>query len=177
MSDTDDLEVPVEEPTKQPAKPKRVMSELQLKNLKLAREKAVEVKRAAKAEKDKVQKELIAKEKAKRLAKMEEKVKKSFLDLDMPEETEDVVELDVETKELPKIPKKPKKPKKKVVVVHDSGSDSDSDTQVIYIPKKKSRPKEPAQPEPAQPQPAPLAFGQMPRFQLNQLNHNRQFYQ
>ena len=51
------------------------MSELQLEKLKLAREKAAQVKKAAKAEKDKVTQELREKEKAKRLAKLEEKVK------------------------------------------------------------------------------------------------------
>ena len=89
MSDNEDLEIPMHEVTppvpsknkESATKPKKVMSELQLEKLKLAREKAAQVKKAAKAEKDKVTQELREKEKAKRLAKLEEKVKKSHIDL------------------------------------------------------------------------------------------------
>ena len=171
MSDTEDLEIPVEpEPLKGvTTKPKKVMSELQLEKLKIAREKAAQVKKAARAEKDKLEAELREKEKAKRLAKLEEKVKKSHIDLDeKPIPKQESLEEQVE------VIRKPKKPKKKVVVMHDSGSDSDSETQVIYIPKKKSsKPKEAPPPE----QQPLAAFGQIPisRFQLHNFNHNRQF--
>ena len=90
MSDNEDLKIPMHEVTppepsknkESATKPKKVMSELQLEKLKLAREKAAQVKKAAKAEKDKVTQELREKEKAKRLAKLEEKVKKSHIDLE-----------------------------------------------------------------------------------------------
>ena len=82
MSDTEDLEIPIEVEPPKPEKKKRVMSELQLEKLKLARDKAAQVKRAAKIEKDKVQQVLIEKEQAKRLAKMQDKIEKQHIDLD-----------------------------------------------------------------------------------------------
>jgi len=158
MSDTEDLEISVEsEPPKSvTTKPKKVMSELQLEKLKIAREKAAQVKKAARAEKDKLEAELREKEKAKRLAKLEEKVKKSHIDLDdKPQPKQESLEEQVE------IIRKPKKTKKKIVVMHDSGSDSDSETQVIYIPKKKStKPKE----QPLEQPPPPQQFGYNPNI-------------
>lgn len=163
MSDNEDLEISVE-PEAPKAKPKKVMSESQLEKLKLAREKAAQVKRAAKAEKDKLQKEMIEKEKAKRIAKMEDKVKKQYIDLDdKPKEAPKKEPLE----EQVEVMTKPKKPKKKVVVMHNSDSDSDSDTQVIYIPKKRSNkpkdapPLEQAHPPPVQRQ---AAFGYVPNI-------------
>lgn len=160
MSDTEDLEISVEsEPPKSvTTKPKKVMSELQLEKLKIAREKAAQVKKAARAEKDKLEAELREKEKAKRLAKLEEKVKKSHIDLDdkpIPKEEPLPLEEQIE------VIRKPKKTKKKIVVMHDSGSDSDSETQVIYIPKKKStKPKE----QPLEQPPPPQQFGYNPNI-------------
>ena len=173
MSETEDLEIPVEpEPPK--AKPKKVMSELQLEKLKIAREKAAQVKKAAKAEKDKVEHELKETEKAKRLAKLKEKVEKSHIDLhETPTQEFSNPSFTEENTAINERARKPNKPKKKVVVMHDSGSDSDSETQVIYIPKKKSSKTKDASP-PEQHQ-QPLAFGQMPRYQLHNFNQNRQF--
>ena len=108
MSDTEDLEIPIEVEPPKPEKKKRVMSELQLEKLKLARDKAAQVKRAAKIEKDKVQQVLIEKEKAKRLAKMQDKIEKQHIDLDeKPEPPPEPLEAKLE------VIKKPKKPKKK----------------------------------------------------------------
>ena len=174
MSETEDLEIPVEPelPKGVNAKPKKVMSELQLEKLKIAREKAAQVKKAARAEKDKLEAELREKEKAKRLAKLEDKVKKSHIDLDeKPQPKQESLEEQVE------IIRKPKKPKKKVVVMHDSGSDSDSETQVIYIPRRSNKSSKPKDaPPPEQTPSQPLAFGSMPRYQLHNFNHNRSFY-
>ncbi len=148
MSETEDLEILAEElpPSEPKTKPKKVMSELQLEKLKLAREKAAQVKKAARAEKDKLEAELREKEKAKRLAKLEEKVKNSHIDLDekptpLPERGAVSPPKQKSLEEQVEVIRKPKKSKKKVVVMHDSDSDSDSETQVIYIPKKKNKPK------------------------------------
>ena len=150
MSDREDLD--------KPTKPKKVMTPEALERLKLAREKAAQVKKAARAEKDKIEQDLKEKEKAKRLAKMQEKVEKSYIDLD--EEPK---------KEEPKkdVPIKPKKSKKNLVLMHDSGSSSDEDTQVIYIPKKKSnKSKDAPTRELTQEQQLPPGnqFGYAPRF-------------
>ena len=159
MSDTEDLEVPAE-PLK-PEKKKKVMTEEMLEKLKVAREKAAQVKRAAKLEKDKVQQDLVAKEKEKRLAKMKDKVEKQYIDLDEKPVSKEPLEEQVE------VMKKPKKPKKKVVIMHDSSdsdSDNDSHTQVIYIPKKKSnKSKEPKEVAPPPP-PPPHQFGYNPKL-------------
>jgi hypothetical protein len=159
MSDTEDLEVPAE-PLK-PEKKKKVMTEEMLEKLKVAREKAAQVKRAAKLEKDKVQQDLVAKEKEKRLAKMKDKVEKQYIDLDEKPAPKEPLEEQLE------VIKKPKKPKKKVVIMHnssDSDSDSDSQTQVIYIPKKKSnKSKEPKEVAPPPP-PQPHQFGYNPKL-------------
>ena len=155
MSDTEDLEVPAE-PLK-PEKKKKVMTEEMLEKLKVAREKAAQVKRAAKLEKDKVQQDLVAKEKEKRLAKMKDKVEKQYIDLDEKPAPKEPLEAEVD------LVRKPKKPKKKVVVMHHSGSDSDSDCQVIYIPRKKSnKPKE--EPKEQPPPPQPHQFGYNPKL-------------
>eukprot|EP00966_Prymnesium_polylepis_P185715 4304816-Prymnesium_polylepis.1 len=83
-----------------------------------------------------------------------------------------MIDLSVDEKPAPKEPleeeveiiRKPKKPKKKVVGMHDSGSDSDSDsqTQVIYIPRKKSN-KSKEEPK-EQPPPPPHQFGYNPKL-------------
>lgn len=173
MSESEDLEIPAEElpPSEPKPKPKKVMSELQLEKLKLAREKAAQVKRAARAEKDKVEQELKETEKAKRLAKLKEKVEKSHIDLNETPTQEP-------QKEDTKDNNRSKKSKKKVVVMHDSGSDSDSDTQVIYIPRKKKivKPVSVNPDEGREGNNPPPAFGHMPRYQLHNFNHNRHFY-
>ena len=121
-----------------------------LERLKVAREKAAQVKRAARAEKDKIEQDLKEKEKARRLAKMQEKVEK---DLDeKPATLED----------------RPKNRKKKpVVIMHNSDSDSsEGETQVIYIPKKRSnKPKNaPAKDVlPQEQQLPPIQIGYAPR--------------
>ena len=192
MSDTD-LEIPIEvEPPKREKK-KKVMTPEMLEKLKLAREKAALVKRAARAAKTEKENEIKEKVKKEQLEKMEKKVRNSMIDLSVSL-TEGNTEINERARgalpsEKPAIPnkesleeqveviRKPKKPKKKVVVMHDSGSDSDSETQVIYIPRrsnKSSKSKESKEtPPPEQP---PLAFGHQPRYQLHNFNHNRHFY-
>ena len=102
MSDTEDLEIPIEVEPPKPEKKKRVMSELQLEKLKLARDKAAQVKRAAKKEKDKVQQDLVAKEKEKRLAKMKDKVEKQYIDLDEKPAPKEPLEAEVDLVRKPK---------------------------------------------------------------------------
>jgi len=160
MSDTEDLAVPAE-PLK-PVKKKKVMTEEMLEKLKVAREKAAQVKRAAKLEKDKVQQDLVAKEKEKRLAKMKDKVEKQYIDLDEKPVSKEPLEAEVDLV-FKLLVRKPKKPKKKVVVMHDSGSDSDSDCQVIYIPRKKSN-KSKEEPKEQPPPPQPHQFGYNPKL-------------
>ena len=108
---------------------------------------------------------------------MEKKVRNSMIDLsvsltegntDINERARGALPSDKSKEEsLPleeqiEVIRKPKKTKKKVVVMHDSGSDSDSETQVIYIPRKKStKPKE--QP-PEQPPPPQYQFGYNPNI-------------
>ena len=167
-----DVEISVK-PSK-PEKKKRTMTPEALERLAKAREKAAEVKRALRKAKDEKETEIKQRVKKEQLDKMERKVRNSMIDLtvDDPKEPKEVEVEEEEEEVVKKVKKKSKK--KPVVIIEESSSDDDSN--VVYI-KRKPRKKEPAQPEPAQPQPAPLAFGQMPRFQLNQLNHNRQFYQ
>ena len=183
MSDTEDLEIPIDEPELPKTKPKRIMSPEALERLAKAREKAAQVKRQMKAAREEKEDEIRQKVKAERIAKMEQKVNKSFIDLDeKPKESKAKAE-PVEKTELSEEVVVKKKPKKKVVIMHDSGSDSDENTQVIYIPKKKStrKPTEQAaenSAEPAPPTPSrQLNFAATHRTNLHNFNSNRMFYQ
>ncbi len=155
----EDLEVPVAPP--KPEKKKRTMTPEALERLAKARIRAAEVKRAARSAKTEKENEIKEKVKKEQLEKMEKKVRNSMIDLSVSNNnTEPSLEEQVE------IMRKPKKPKKKVVVMHDSGSDSDSETQVIYIPKKKSsKPKAEEKPLEA---PTQYQFG----FHPNQKKYN-----
>ena len=134
-------------------KPKRTLSEDQLAKLKVAREKALIVKRAMKEKSDdkKIQhyQEKIMKIKGKKPDEppVEEELQK--LEIDEQEEPEPEPEQEV-------IVKKPKpKPKKKPIVICEESSESEDDnSNVIYIKKGKRRQ-----------QPAPLPPPQ-PRLQL-----------
>ena len=158
MSD-EEQEYLVEDQPTQTTKPKRTrtMTPEALERLKVAREKAAQVKRAARAEKDKIEQDLKEKEKARRLAKMQEKVEK---DLDEKPAT-----LSSSSATLEDRPKNRKK--KPVVIMHNSDSDSsEGETQVIYIPKKRSnKPKNaPAKDVlPQEQQLPPIQIGYAPR--------------
>jgi hypothetical protein len=167
----EDLEVPVA-PAK-PEKKKKVMTPEALERLAKARIRAAEVKRAMRAAKTEKETEIKEKVKKEQLEKMEKKVRNSMIDLSVDAQPATPKEESLE--EQVEIIHKPKKNKKKVVVMHDSGSDSDSETQVIYIPRKKTtQPKQ--TPPPEQTPSQPLAFGSIPRYQLHNFNHNRSFY-
>lgn len=164
MSDTEDLEIPIEVEPPKPEKKKKTMTPEMLEKLKLAREKAAQVKRAARTAKTEKENEIKEKVKKEQLEKMEKKVRNSMIDLSVDDKPATPKSESLE--EQVEIMRKPKKPKKKVVVMHDSGSDSDSETQVIYIPKKKSsKPK--AEEKPLEP-PTQYQFG----FHPNQKKYN-----
>jgi ribosome-binding ATPase YchF (GTP1/OBG family) len=165
MSD-EEQEYLVEDQPTQTTKPKRTrtMTPEALERLKVAREKAAQVKRAARAEKDKIEQDLKEKEKAMRLAKMQEKVEK---DLDEKPATlsSSSATLSSSSATLEDRPKNRKK--KPVVIMHNSDSDSsEGETQVIYIPKKRSnKPKNaPAKDVlPQEQQLPPIQIGYAPR--------------
>jgi hypothetical protein len=165
MSD-EEQEYLVEDQPTQTTKPKRTrtMTPEALERLKVAREKAAQVKRAARAEKDKIEQDLKEKEKARRLAKMQEKVEK---DLDEKPATlsSSSATLSSSSATLEDRPKNRKK--KPVVIMHNSDSDSsEGETQVIYIPKKRSnKPKNaPAKDVlPQEQQLPPIQIGYAPR--------------
>ena len=165
MSD-EEQEYLVEDQPTQTTKPKRTrtMTPEALERLKFAREKAAQVKRAARAEKDKIEQDLKEKEKARRLAKMQEKVEK---DLDEKPATlsSSSATLNSSSATLEDRPKNRKK--KPVVIMHNSDSDSsEGETQVIYIPKKRSnKPKNaPAKDVlPQEQQLPPIQIGYAPR--------------
>ena len=165
MSD-EEQEYLVEDQPTQTTKPKRTrtMTPEALERLKIAREKAAQVKRAARAEKDKIEQDLKEKEKARRLAKMQEKVEK---DLDEKPATlsSSSATLSSSSATLEDRPKNRKK--KPVVIMHNSDSDSsEGETQVIYIPKKRSnKPKNaPAKDVlPQEQQLPPIQIGYAPR--------------
>ena len=156
-------------------KPKRMLSEDQLAKLKVAREKALIVKRAMKEKSDdkKIQhyQEKIMKIKGKKPDEppVEEELQK--LEIDEQEEPEPEPEQEV-------IVKKPKpKPKKKPIVICEESSDSEDDSNVIYIKKGKRR-QQPAPLPPPQPQPQPqpqiqrqVVVNPNPFYRYN-MNHN-----
>jgi hypothetical protein len=131
----EDLEVPVA-PTK-PEKKKRTMTPEALERLAKARVKAAEVKRAMRAAKTEKETQIKEKVKKEQLDKMEKKVRNSLLDFSVDDKPATTKEESLPLEEQIEVIRKPKKTKKKVVVMHDSGSDSDSETQVIYIPRSK----------------------------------------
>jgi hypothetical protein len=159
-------------------KPKRTLSESQLEKLKLARVKALAVKKKLKEEGDVERiKHLEGK-----IAKL--KVKDKTPDEAPPEEAEPeppvITEEKIETEDLeepPIVRSKKSKPKKPLVIYEESGSsDSDDNSNVVYI-KKKSKRKQVA-PEPApQPtlEPPPIrrevVYNKNPMYRHNMLHH------
>ena len=126
-----------------PVKPKRVMSELQLEKLKLAREKAHAVKQQMKQISDD--------EKIKHYeGKIKSIRKKETKEENAPENPPDDNEVDEEPpKEAPPPPppkSKPKSKKKPVVIIEESDSDSSEDSNVVYI-KRRGKKRDPAPPQ------------------------------
>lgn len=155
------------------AKPKRTLSEEQLAKLKVARERALEVKKAMKEKSDddkiKHYEEKIMKIKGRKGEdkNIEEELDNTNINEEQPEEPEEEPEvIQVKSKSKPKAKKKP------VVIMEQSESESEDDSNVIYI-KRKGRKKE--QPLPAPPvQPPPLQRqiiidpNPFHRYQMNQ---------
>ena len=138
------------------SKPKRVLSDLQLEKLKLAREKALAVKQQMKQNSDaqKIQhyEGKIGKIKA-RQKEEELPLEEVTADLSNCELIEQPVE--EEEPQEPKVVVRKSKPKKKpVVIVEESDSDSDEEENVVYI-KRRSKKKDKALPPPTPPEPQP----------------------
>ena len=107
-------------------KPKRVMSELQLEKLKLAREKAHAVKQQMKQISDD--------EKIKHYeGKIKSIRKKETKEEVAPENPPDDNEVDEEPPTPPPLKSKSKSKKKPVVIIEESDSDSSEDSNVVYI--------------------------------------------
>lgn len=160
MSDTEDLEIPVEEELSKTEKKKKVMTPEALERLAKARIRAAEVKRAARKAKDEKENEIKEKVKKEQLEKMEKKVRNSMIDLSSESAT-----LSGEDEQAEVI-KKPKKPKKKpVVIVEQDSSSSDDDSNVVYIKRRSRKPKNaPAKDVlPQEQQLPPIQIGYAPR--------------
>jgi hypothetical protein len=132
-------------------KPKKVLSPEQLEKLKVARERALEV-RQTNAKNKALEKELATAEKEQHLNTVKEKLAK----VKAPVKVEIEPDSEPETEPEPVIVKSKKKKPKKIVIVEDSESD-DEQQQVIFVKRKK----EPA----AQPVPVPAAPPKAPNFQ------------
>ena len=144
------------------SKPKRVLSDLQLEKLKLAREKALAVKQQMKQNSDaqKIQHyegkigKIKARQKEEELPLEEITADNCELESVEPPPLEQPVE--EEEPQEPKVVVRKSKPKKKpVVIVEESDSDSDEEENVVYI-KRRSKKKEKALPPPTPPEPQPL---------------------
>ena len=145
------------------SKPKRVLSDLQLEKLKLAREKALAVKQQMKQNSDaqKIQHyegkigKIKARQKEEELPLEEMTVDLSNCQLELAEQT---VEQPVEEEEPqePKVVVRKSKPKKKpVVIVEESDSDSDEEENVVYIKRRSKKKEKAVPPPPPEPQPQP----------------------
>lgn len=117
-----------------PEKVKKVMTPEQLEKLKIARERALEVRRKN-AEEKKLIKELAVTEKERVITEVKEKLysikKPPVARLTGPEPKVEIIEPDPE-------PIKPKTEKKKIVIEQHS-SDDENDHEVVYIRKKKDQ--------------------------------------
>lgn len=145
-----DTSVTINEVKKKPVR--RTMTPELLEKLKVAREKANEVKKKMKAEGDVARIAHLEK----RLAKLKPPSKEPELnnkEKELKEKDEKLPTVEEEEEEQPQKIKK-KKPKKKPVVIYDqsSSSSSDDDSQVVYV-KRKSKNKYKRAPAP---QPAPI---------------------
>lgn len=122
-----------------PKKGEKVVSEEQLEKLALARQKALEVRRANKEIKDK-EKELVRLEKDEKRKNLDKRINAHKKEVDMAgnevdvehaKDNEENLELDVKPKS------KPRASKKKVKYVYESDSSS-SEEEVVVVRKKKS---------------------------------------
>ena len=155
-------------------KPKRVLSQDQLDKLKLAREKALVVKKQMKENTD----DKKIKHYEEKITKIKSKIGEPLPEEELHEELKEDLQLieeevEEEEEEEPPIPvvakqSKPKtKPKKKpVVIVEESNSESSEDDNVIYIKRRGSKKKE-KQVEQPQPQPQPQPQQIAPQVRSN----------
>lgn len=141
LSDEDETIKPVLEEIKKDVKPKRVMSEKQLENLKKAREIAkIKLNEKRKETADNKKKEAELKllkklEKSQTMDKELDDLKEKIIKPDKPEpEPEVIPKLD---DDIIYIKKTKSKPKKKVIYI----SESDSEDEVVYKKKRKSNKK------------------------------------
>lgn len=142
LSDEDETIKPVLEEIKKDVKPKRVMSEKQLENLKKAREIAkIKLNEKRKETADNKKKEAELKllkklEKSQTMDKELDDLKEKIIKPDKPEpEPEVIPKLD---DDIIYIKKTKSKPKKKVIYISESDSD---DQEVVYKKKRKSNKK------------------------------------
>lgn len=142
LSDEDETIKPVLEEIKKDVKPKRVMSEKQLENLKKAREIAkikLNEKRKETADNKKKEAELKLLKKLEKTQTMDKELddlKEKIIKPDKPEpEPEVIPKLD---DDIIYIKKTKSKPKKKVIYISESDSD---DQEVVYKKKRKSNKK------------------------------------
>ena len=133
-------------------KPKKILSNLQLEKLKIAREKALTV-RQTNAKNKSLEKELLFAEKEKHILEVKEKLAKvrnpasAVIGERLGEniankkkEQKVIIEPDSEPESEPEIiVKKKKKIKKKIVIVEDSDTDEEQQ-QVIFVKRKKDNP-------------------------------------
>ena len=179
--------MPKAPPTEFEIKPKRTLSEDQLAKLKIAREKALVVKKAMKEKSDdgkiKHYEEKIMRLKTKKVEETPDEPPSELLD-------EPEVEAEVEVEEEPKVIKsirkketkeetlknppddnevdeeapppkiKPKSKKKPVVIIEESDSDSSEDSNVVYIKRRGKK----RDPRPPQQQPIPAYAHQPPNI-------------
>jgi len=146
------------------AKPKRTLSEDQLAKLKVARERALEVKKAMKEKSDdakiKHYEEKIMKIKSKNT---DETPATEEID-DLKIEDEDFLEdIDPEPEFVVRKAKPKAKNKKPVVIMEESESESEDDSNVIYIKRGRNKKTEkPAFVQPPEPPPPQPQMQQMP---------------
>ena len=148
-------------------KPKRTLSEDQLAKLKIAREKALAVKKEMKQKTDEG-----------KIQHYEDKIQqlRSKYPPKEPEPEEVIKEENFELPPSPVPKAKPKsKGKKPVVICDESSSESDDASNVIYIRRKSSKKhKEPPQPPPLPPPPLPqreVVMNPNPFFRYNLNQH------
>ena len=165
--------VEADSPKTAPApKPKRTLSEDQLAKLKIAREKALEVKRAMKEKSD-----------DKKIKHFEEKIMKIKgkqadeppSEEAEPEALEAVEEVEPEPELEPEVIVKKSKPKKKTkpIIICEESSESEDDSNVIYIKKggRSKGKKQESAPLPEPPAPPPL-----PQVQRQVIMNPNPFY-
>jgi hypothetical protein len=166
-----------EEPKEKPKKTRTMTPEM-LEKLKVARERAMEVKKelAKKNEATKINEQETKLNKRK--SKLAEKeIKSGKIDLSTNEKILEAEAEDSEEEEPVKIKIEKKKPKKKpVVIVQESDSESDDDNNVVYI-RRKSKKKEKEQENNTDKQTIQYLQRQLQQATIQQQINNQQVYQ